>query len=62
MPPEFFIGVAIWGLLKIFCWHTKNRISSFIMLWSNKGYLKNMSKKREIKEVYACQILKTDDR
>lgn len=46
---NFFIGVAIWGPLKIFRWHTKNRMSSFIMLWSNIGYMKNIAKKRERK-------------
>lgn len=29
---NFFIGVAIWGSLKVSGWHTKNRIFSSIML------------------------------
>lgn len=48
-PSDFSKGVAIWGPLKRLGWHAKSGITSFIMLLSNVGYLKNTAKKRERK-------------
>lgn len=51
----------IWGPLKILGWHTENRLSSFVMLLANIGYLKKYGKKKRGKRIICLvnfQLLK----